>query len=388
MLLAVVPLLALAVSLFHLLGGTAPVAHFLVEQLAAGAPEAGARILEFAERLEFGALGTVGGALLMLTTVLAVGNVERALNAIWGVTRQRSWVRRIPDYLAVVTISPLLLGVALSLAASAESQWIVQRARELPWLAQLLDLGLSQLPLLLVVGGFAFLYWFLPNTEVGVGSALLGAVVAGVLFAVAQRLYVGLSIGAARYDAIFGGFAALPLLMVWLYVSCAITLLGAEVAYAHQTLPLYRREVRGAVPGPAAREGIGLSLALVVARAFRDGARPFDESALSDRLDVPLRAVRDVAAALEKAGLLTPVADSAREGVWQLGRPADQVRVADVLAALRGPRETPAGPLELTGQVAGVLAAIDAADRGVASQTLAELVEPRPASVDAAGPRA
>lgn len=358
-----------------------------MEQFAAGAPDAGVRILEFVERLEFGALGTVGGGLLIFTTLLAVGNVERALNAIWGVTHQRPWVRRVPDYLAVVMISPLLLGVALSLAASVDSQWIVQKARELPWLASLLDLGLSQTPLLLVVAGFAFLYWFLPNTEVRFRSALLGAVVAGILFGIAQRLYVGLSVGAARYDAIFGGFAALPLLMVWVYVSCAITLLGAEVAYAHQTLPLYRREVHGATPGPAAREGIGLSVALVVARAFRDGTPPFDESALSDHLDVPVRTVREIAAALEKAGILAPVADAARQGVWQLGRAADHVRVVDVLDALRGSREAPVGPRDLAVQVGGVLAAIDAADHQVASQTLAELLD-GPPSVDGGDARA
>lgn len=356
-------------------------ARFLVEQFAAGAPEAVDRILAFVEGLEFRALGTVGGALLILTTVLAVGNVERALNAIWGVQQQRPWVRRIPDYLAVVLISPLLLGVALSLAASLESQWVVLRLREIPWAGRLLDLGLGQVPTLLVIAGFGFLYWFLPNTKVQLRSALLGALVAGVLFGVAQQLYVGLSVGAARYDAMFGGFAALPLLMVWLYVSCAIMLLGAQVAYAHQTLPLYRREVRGAAPGPAARESIGLSVALVVARAFREGGPPLDESALSDHLDVPLRAVREVATALEKGGLLTRVADAAREGVWQLGRSADRVRVADVLEALRGPRETVVGPRELAAEVGGVLAELDAADRAVASRTLAELLE-RPSPVD------
>ena len=362
-------------------------ASFLVKQFAAGAPDAGERILEFVEHLDFGALGSVGGGLLILTTILAVGNVERALNAIWGVTQQRPWVRRIPDYLAVVLISPLLLGVALSLGASLESQWVVQRMREVAWLSRAVDLGLQQLSALLVIAGFAFLYWFLPNTQVRLRSALLGALVAGLLFAVAQRLYVGLSIGAASYNAMFGGFAVLPLLMVWVYFSCAILLLGAEVAYAHQTLPLYRREVRGEAAGPAAREAIGLSLALVVARAFRDGARPWDETALSDHLDVPLRTVREIATALEKAGILARVADPAREGVWQLGRAADHVRVADVLDGLRGPREIPIGPRDLAEQVGGVLAEIDAADHEVASQTLADLIgEPPP--VDRRGPRA
>jgi membrane protein len=330
--------------------------------------------------VKFGALGTLGGALLILTTILAVGNVERALNAIWGVTKQRPWVRRIPDYLAVVLISPLLLGVALSLGASLSSPWVVQKLLESPVFATLYDAGLSQAPTVLVIAGFTFLYWFLPNTDVRFRSALLGGTVAGILFGVAQRLYLGLAVGVAQYDAFFGGFAALPLLMVWIYFSWAVALLGAQVAYAHQTLPLYRREVRGAPAGPAARESIGLAVALAIAHAFRHGGRPWDEDALSEHLDVPPRTVRDVIAQLEKGGIVAPLADPTRSGVWQLARPADRVHVIDVVEALRGPRETPLGSHALAAQVESVFAEIDQRDREASGSTLEELVEERPAA--------
>jgi membrane protein len=374
-LLSIVPLLALAVSLFDLLGGSEHVVRFLVEQLAAGAPDAVERILAFVRGVQFGALGTVGGALLILTTILMVGNVEQALNAIWGVTKQRPWVRRIPDYLAVVLISPLLLGVALSLGTTLSSQWLVQKLLQWPVFATLYDLGIRQAAAVLVVAGLSFLYWFLPNTEVRPRAALLGALVGGVLFSVAQRAYLGLNVGVARYDAIFAGFAWFPLLLAWIYVEWAITLLGAEVAYAYQTLPLYRREVRGTPAGPAARESIGLAVALAVARAFRESARPWDEEQLTEHLDVPVRTVRDVVGQLEKAGILTPVADPDRSGVWQLARPADRVRVADVIEALRGPRETPLRPHRLAAQVEAVFAEIDARDRESGSRTLEDLVE-------------
>jgi membrane protein len=374
-LLSIVPLLALAVSLFDLLGGSERVVRFLVEQFAAGAPDAVERILAFVRRVEFGALGTVGGALLILTTILVVGNVEQALNAIWGVTKQRPWVRRIPDYLAVVLISPLLLGVALSLGTTLSSQWLVQTLLQWPVFAMLYDLGLRQAPAVLVVAGLGFLYWFLPNTEVRPRAALLGGLVGGVLFSVAQRAYLGLNVGVARYDAIFAGFAWFPLLLAWIYVEWAITLLGAEVAYAYQTLPLYRREVRGTPAGPAARESIGLAVALAVARAFLESARPWDEDQLSEHLDVPVRTVRDVVGQLEKGGILAPVADPERSGVWQLARPADRVRVADVIDALRGPRETPLRPHRLAAQVEAVFAEIDARDREAGARSLEDLLE-------------
>ena len=374
-LLAVVPLLALAVSLFDLLGGGDQVTRLMVEQFAAGAPDAVDWILEIVGRMKFGALGTLGGFSLIVTTILTVGNVEQALNAIWGVTKQRPWVRRIPDYLAVVMVSPLLLGVALSLGASLQSQWLVQKLLESPFFATLYDLGLSQAPTVLVIGGLTFLYWFLPNTEVRLSAALLGGSVGGVLFSIAQHLYVGLNVGVARYDAIFAGFAWFPLLMAWIYLEWAITLLGAQVAYAYQTLPLYRREVRGTPVGPAARETIGLVVALAIARSFRSGEPPWDEEALSEQLDVPVRTVREVLAQLEKGGLVLPVADHARSGVWQLARPAERIRVVDVMEALRGPRQTPLGSRALAAQVEAVLAEVDARDREAGSRTLEELVE-------------
>ena len=118
-LLSIIPLLALAVSLFELIGGgSEKVSRLLVEQFAAGAPEAVDRIIELVRGVNFGALGTVGGVVLIATSILAIGNVEKALNAIWGVQKQRAWVRRIPDYLAVVVVTPLLLGVAISMSGT------------------------------------------------------------------------------------------------------------------------------------------------------------------------------------------------------------------------------------------------------------------------------
>ena len=384
-LLSLIPLLALAVSLFEFLGsGSERVTRLLVEQFAAGAPAAVDKIIEYVDGLNFGALGTVGGTILIGTTILTLGNVERSLNAIWGVQHQRPWVRRIPDYFTVVLVSPLLLGVAISLGTTLESQWIVQKLLENPLGSTLFDAGLRQAPTILMIFGFAFLYWFMPNTSVPAVSALLGGLVAAVLFGIAQKLYLGLNVGAARYDAIFGGLAVLPLLMVWTYFSWAITLLGAEVAYAHQTLGLYRREVRGAPAGPAAREAIGLGIALLIARTFRAGETPWDEDGISDALDVPLRTVRDVVSHLEKAGLISPVDDPKRQGVYQLAKPLASIDLVDVLDALRGPREAPLGARDIAARVEAVLGEIDRQRREeLEVRTLEDLLT---TTVDPSGP--
>jgi membrane protein len=375
-LLALIPLLAIAVSVSSALGVSAEnMARLILEQVAAGSPEAVERILPLIENLNIAALGASGAAVFFFTTVLAIGNVEKTFNQIWGVRRQRSWERRIPDYLAVLIVSPVLLGVALSLAGTLQSQALVQRLLEVPLFATLYDAGLRQAPALLSMFGFAFLYWFLPNTRVRVVSALLGGIVAAILFSLAQYAYVQFNVGVMRYNTIFGSIAFLPLLMVWIYFCWAIILLGAEVAYAHQTLALYRREVRGAPAGAAARESIGLAIAVELARAFRDGRPPWSVEALSDHLDIPLRTVRDVTGELEQAGILVPCAGEPVGG-YQIGRPLGQIRVADVLAALRGSREAEIGDSGIARVVAQVLGEVDHGAAQVSEvRTLRDLVE-------------
>jgi membrane protein len=375
-LLALVPLLAIAVSISSAFGMSAEnMTRRILEQVAAGSPEAVDRILPLIENLNIAALGASGAAVFFFTTVLAIGNVEKAFNQIWGVKRQRSWERRLPDYLAVLIVSPMLLGVALSLGGTLQSQVLVQRLLEVPLFAALYDVGLRQAPTLLSLFGFAFLYWFLPNTRVRVVSALLGGIVAAVLFSLAQYAYVQFNVGVMRYNTIFGSIAFVPLLMVWIYFCWAIILLGAEVAYAHQTLALYRREVRGTPAGAAARESIGLAIAVELARAFRDGRPPWSVDALSDFLDIPLRTVRNVTGELEAVGILVPSADEPVGG-YLIGRTLERIHVADVLAALRGSREAEIRDSEVARVVAQVLGEVD---RGAAqvseARNLRELVE-------------
>jgi membrane protein len=299
---------------------------------------------------------------------------RRAPNAIWGVTKQRPWIRRVPTtWRGGDRAAPPR---RRSLAASLQSQWPVQRLLERPWFALLYDLGLRQASTVFVIAGLAFLYWFLPNTEVSARAALLGGAVGGVLFSVAQKLYVGLSVGAAHYDAIFGGFIA-PIADGPGVCVGAIAAARRRGRLRLADAALYWREVRGAPAAGCARDHRSRGRA---GHRGQQEAHPWDEETLSEHLEVPLRTVRDVVAKLEKAALVAPVADATRQGVWQLARPAQRIRVSDVLGALRGPREAPLRPRQLAAAVEAVFAEVDAQERAVAGRSLAELLENERAS--------
>jgi membrane protein len=377
--LSLIPLLAVVISIAQSVGIGGDFAELIVSQLAAGNPEAQAFILERTRGFNFAGLGTLGAAVLFVTTVLGIRTVETDLNAIWGVKQQRTVPRQFADYLAVLVVGPVLLATALSLATTLRSQWLVQRLIEYRVFSLLYDLGLQQAPTVMLAIAFSFLYWFLPNTRVRPFPAMLGGIIAGVLVVLAQSLYVSLMVGSTRYGGLFGSFAALPLLLVWIYFFWAIVLFGAEVAFAYDNLAVYRREVRGRAASPAESEAVGLRIALEVARAFRNGAPSWSSEALAEALDVPVRTVRAVLAELERGGIVAPRGAAAEEGCYQLGRPAETIPVTEVVAALRGVREKARGDPEVSSVVQGVLGELDAgAEKGAAGRSLADLLAALP----------
>ncbi|MCH2170976.1 YihY family inner membrane protein [Myxococcota bacterium] len=378
--LALIPIVALVVSIVAAVGvRSGDLAHLIVDQIAAGSPEAREQILDLVNKANFGGLGTLSAFALFFTAVFHLSSVERALNEICGVTRSRTWARRIPDYLAVMIVAPLLLGTALSLATTFRSQWMVQRLLEFPLFANAYSVGFEYAPSIVMSVVLAFLYWFLPNTRIRPTSALLGGVVAAVLVLAAQSLYLGLNIGVARYDALFGTFAALPLLFVWIYMFWAVILFGAEVTFAHQHLPLYRREIRGRIPGAAAREELGLRIALEVSKCFRDRLSAPSADELSELTDVPVRTIRGVLSNLRSAGVLSLREDEGRDECYQLGRPAEGIRVLDVLRGLRGEREPSGGDDAVRRLVGRVVVELEeGARKRAGGMTLADLLKEVP----------
>jgi membrane protein len=372
-LISLIPVFAIVVSIAAAIGIESDFADGLVEKLAAGAPGLQESILSQIKSANFKALGGIGAAVVFVLTVLGLSNVEGAFNSIWGVKKHRNWSRRFPDYLAILVVVPLV-ATGLSLATGLQSEWLVQRMLEYEVFSLVYELGLRYLPWFTLAGSLALMFWFLPNTSVRFLSAALGGAVSAMLILFAQDFYLSYSVGVARANALFGAFAQLPLLLVWIYVFWAIVLFGAELAFAHQNLASYRQELRGSSALPAEREAIALCAALRIARAFDESRPPETADSLTASLGSPIRIVREVLGQLEAAGILSRRGESAAEEAFQLGQPSSRIRVVDVLSALRGEREPIA---EDPGAVVveRLLGDLDAAAaHAQGAQTLAELL--------------
>jgi membrane protein len=189
-------------------------------------------------------------------------------------------------------------------------------------------------PLVLGCVGLIAVYLILPNTRVRFTSALFGGVIAGVLWQLALFLHVKFQLGVARYNALYSGFAALPIFLVWLYLSWNILLVGAQLAASHQYEQRMKQALRARHVDQEVREQLAVIVAAAVTRSFLDGHPPPTSASLAQALEVPPPAVEQVLDTLVRAGLLVRVGH-AGEVRYDPARDVDAVRMIDVEEAMR-----------------------------------------------------
>ena len=171
-------------------------------------------------------LGVAGLGAFFLSALALVLTIDRTLNNIWRVRRPRPFAQRVLIYWAVMTLGPLLLGASLTVTSYAvyASRFLVGG---IPGAVQFVLEGLE---FVLLAGGLAALYRYVPNTEVRVGHAMAGGLFATLGIEGAKRVlawYLGL---VPTYSAVYGAFATFPILLVWIYVAWLVVLLGAVLA--------------------------------------------------------------------------------------------------------------------------------------------------------------
>jgi membrane protein len=171
-------------------------------------------------------LGSLGLAVVVITALALILTIDRTLNRIWRVPRPRPLGQRVLIYWALLTLGPLLLGGSLALTSYAisSSRGVVE---SLPGGVRLL---LDGLEFVLLVGGMAALYRHVPNTYVKWSHALAGGLFVAVGIELAKRLLSFYMASVPTYSAMYGAFATLPILLVWIYLAWLIVLLGAVIA--------------------------------------------------------------------------------------------------------------------------------------------------------------
>ncbi|MGQ0383119.1 MAG: YhjD/YihY/BrkB family envelope integrity protein [Gammaproteobacteria bacterium] len=321
-LLSLVPLIAFAFAVLKGLGvhrDLEPLIYELLRPVGERASELTAQIMDFAERVRGGVLGSVGLAFLLYTVVATIQKLEGAFNFAWHVERPRSLMRRISEYLSLMVIGPIFLVIVFGLLGAVP-----------------LHPGLRALgPYVFVTGVFTFLYVFVPNTRVRLRPALAGGLTAGVLWAASGALFAKIIALSTQMVAIYAGFAIFLAALIWIYLSWLILLIGAQLSFYVQN-PRYLRAGQAPVRLTSClRERLALTVMLLVARRFVSGHSPWRLRALSEQLEIPGSALASVIDSLEKGGL---VALNEEEEVLP-ARDLEVIALTDVLNAVRDERQ-------------------------------------------------
>lgn len=250
-------------------------------------------------------LGAVGLAALFVTALALVLTIDKTLNGIWRVKRPRPLGQRVLIYWAVMTLGPLLLGASLSL-----SSYVLSASRGLvAGMPGAVRLVLDIIEYLLLAAGLAALYRYVPNTPVRRSHAWAGAICSATGIEVARQL-LALYIGKVpTYSAVYGAFATLPILLVWIYLVWLIALLGAVIAAYLPSLVAGTRRRGG---GHGWQFQLALEVLQHLHRARSSVRRGMSAAELAQALEVdalPLEPVLETLVSLDWVGRVNEVDD-------------------------------------------------------------------------------
>ena len=305
------------------------------------APDLAQRIVGFVNNMKVGVLGFVGLGLLIYTVVALIQKIEEAFNVIWRVRSPRSILQRFSDYLSVVLVGPVLVVSALGLTASLMSTTLMQKLVAVGPISDLVFTAGKLLPYVLVCAAFAFIYIFVPNTKVRFFPAVTGAVIGGVLWETVGWGFASFIVASTQYGAIYSGFAALILFMLWLYLSWLILLVGAEVAFYCQNPQYLRISGNGWIPDARLIEQTALAVMFLISRSFHIDGQPWTVNLLAQRLGLSPERVGEIVDALKKSRLIAETAEV--PPALLPARDPGTIALRDVYEAVRGSGSGKAG---------------------------------------------
>lgn len=277
----------------------------------------------------------VGIVFLLWTLISLLSTVEDSFNQIWGVAHGRSFWRKITDYTAIFLILPILMICASGITVFMSTT--LQNATPLKFLSPLFGAMLDLASLVLVWLFFAGTYMLIPNAKVKIKNALLAGALAGTGFLILQWAFVSGQVYVMRYNAIYGSFAFLPLLLIWLQLVWLITLSGAVLCYSSQNIVQFAFSNEIDRISDDYKAEIDLAVLTIAVSRFVDNQPPLDELSISKHYGIPIPLVSAAARKLTGCGLLQRVVRNPGDEVTALAPASDpsELTLGDAIRTIR-----------------------------------------------------
>ena len=330
-LLSIVPVLAMGFAIAKGFGYDEKLRLQLLENFA-GQETILTKIIDFAENLlhktKEGYLAGVGALVLIWSVMKVLGHIERSFNDIWQIKTSRNIFRKFSDYVSFMIIAPVLF-----IASSSYSVWITNQlnnadyAQYISWITVVLG---KITPLLMIWLLFTLLYIIMPNTKVNFKHGLIAGIIAGTIFGIVQVVYIKFQfiLFSAKYNAIYGAFAVLPLFLAWMQLSWLIVLFGAEISFAYQNVENYEYESESLNISSFYKRVLTILVLYKIVKSFYNGEKPLTAYMIAHEEDMPIRLVRDILYNLKNCGLISDTStDSPKEMAYQ---PATDINKMDM----------------------------------------------------------
>lgn len=243
----------------------------------------------------------IGIIFLLWTLISLLSSIESAFNQVWDVKKDRSFYQKVTDYIAICLMVPVLMicssGVSIFMSAT------IQDNSHLAFLTPLVNISLEIAPFVLAWLAFSLSFFLIPNTKTQFKYAAVSGALCALLFQILQLLFVNGQIYVSKYNAIYGSFSFLPLLLIWLQLSWLILLAGCVLTYSLQNV--FAFNFLGDLDKISTNylRKVTIILTAAIVGRFRKGKKPLSCSQLSFYYDIPLRVVTRICDNLNKAGL-------------------------------------------------------------------------------------
>ncbi len=316
----------------------------------------------------------IGIVFLLYTLISLLSSVEDSFNRIWGLTHGRSYMRKVTDYTAIFLLLPVLMICSSGITVFMSST--LQSAMPIKFLTPIVSTLLDFSSLVLVWLFFAGVYIMVPNTHVKIKNAIISGILAGTAFLILQWLFVTGQLYVTRYNAIYGSFAFLPLLLIWLQLVWLITLSGAVLCFASQNIFQFSFRNELASISINYRRKILLAVLTIVVRQFEERNEPMDDLSIATRYGLPISIVTEAINKLVSARLLNRVVlDEKKETLGVTPAiPTREISIGLVLDRLRNNGTSDFIP-EFNSHFASVIAAIDRVEKATVSASESILIK-------------
>lgn len=247
----------------------------------------------------------VGIIFLLYTLISLLSDIETAFNQVWDIKRDRSLYQKITDYISICLLVPILMicssGVSIFMSSTFQS------TAHISFLTPLVNFALEATPFILTFLAFSISFCLIPNTRVNFKYAAAAGAICAVMFQILQMLFFSGQIYVSKYNAIYGSFSFLPLMLIWLQFSWIILLFGCVLTYSFQNIFVFNFLDNPVPPSVNLQRKVTLIIMAGISQRFHSGEAPLTREEISQKYDLPIRMVNRICSQLKEAGLVNMV---------------------------------------------------------------------------------